>query len=196
MQNLQKLDDQALVLSYIQGNELAISELILRHKNRVFSYVYNIVRDKQLAEDVFQDTFVKVINTIKRGAYNEEGKFLPWVLRIAHNLTVDTFRKNKRMPIVDGGEDFDLFDVIKRDDPTVEEEMITEQICCDVRKLIDKLPEDQREVLIMRHYRELSFKEIAEETNVSINTALGRMRYALINIRKLIKEHNVMLDRA
>lgn len=190
---IQSINDQELISLYIKGNEAAISELITRHKDRVFSYVYNLTRDRQLAEDIFQDAFVKAINTIKRGAYNEEGKFLPWILRIAHNLTIDTFRQNKRMPYVDGGEDFDVFDVIKRDDPTIEEEIITNQIYTDVRKLIDKLPDDQKQVLIMRHYAELSFKEIAEETNVSINTALGRMRYALINLRKLIEENKLIL---
>src|SRR5690606_30254478 len=152
-----------------------------------------MVKDRQLAEDLFQEVFAKAINTIKKGSYNEEGKFLPWIMRIAHNLVIDTFRKNKRMPTVSGGPNFDIFDIIKQDEPNVHEKMVQAQIHNDVRNLIELLPDDQKTVLKMRHYCEMSFKEIAEETNVSINTALGRMRYALINLRKMIDEHQVNL---
>eukprot|EP00746_Dinoflagellata_sp_MGD_P116334 gnl/MRDRNA2_/MRDRNA2_52196_c0_seq1.p1 gnl/MRDRNA2_/MRDRNA2_52196_c0~~gnl/MRDRNA2_/MRDRNA2_52196_c0_seq1.p1 ORF type:complete len:197 (+),score=16.22 gnl/MRDRNA2_/MRDRNA2_52196_c0_seq1:151-741(+) len=187
------ISDKQLVSRYIGGNEAALEVLISRHKDRVFSYILNLVKDRQLAEDIFQDVFIKVINTIKRGKYNEEGKFLPWVMRISHNLVIDHFRKEKRMPTTSGGENFDIFDTIKRTDPTVEEQIVNEQIQGDVKKLIELLPEDQKEVLKLRHYCGLSFKEIAEETNVSINTALGRMRYALINLRKMIEEKDLNL---
>jgi RNA polymerase sigma-70 factor (ECF subfamily) len=154
-----------------------------------------IVKDRDLANDLFQDTFIKVINTIRAGSYNEEGKFLQWVMRIAHNLIIDHFRKSKRIPVIDNSknEDFNIFDTINILDKSIEEEMITEQIHKDVRKLIELLPDEQKEVLIMRHYAEMSFKDIAEVTDVSINTALGRMRYALINLRKLIAEKNIVL---
>jgi len=151
------------------------------------------VKDRALADDIFQDTFIKVINTLKKGNYNEEGKFLPWVSRIAHNLVIDHFRRGKRMPIASGGENFDIFDTIKEEDPSIEHKMVTNQIHGDLRRLIEELPEEQKEVLKMRHYFGLSFKEISEETNVSINTALGRMRYALINLRKMIEEKNLNL---
>jgi RNA polymerase sigma-70 factor (ECF subfamily) len=157
------------------------------------------VKDKALAEDVFQDTFIKVINTLKKGHYNEEGKFLPWVLRIAHNLIIDTFRRDKRMPTISGGsneegDDFDIFSVLGVFDKTAEEEIIQSQIRKDIRKLIEALPAEQREVLMMRRYYDMSFKEISEQTNVSINTALGRMRYALINLRKMIEEKELIIS--
>lgn len=186
-------EDRLLVSQYIAGNENAFETLLLKHKDKVYGYIRMMVKDGQLAEDIFQDVFMKAINTIKRGQYNEEGKFLPWIMRIAHNLVIDTFRKNKRLPTADGGPDFDIFDIVKSNDPRVDEQLIEEQIHQDVRKLIEYLPEEQKQVLKMRHYEELSFKEISEQTNVSINTALGRMRYALINLRKLIKEHDVIL---
>ena len=159
----------------------------------MFGYINNLLKDKQLAEDIFQDVFIKVIHTIKAGKYNEEGKFLPWVMRISHNMVIDYFRKAKRMRTTSGNEDFDIFDTIKRTDPNVEDEMMAIQVQGDVKKLIEFLPSDQKEVLKLRYYSELSFKEIAEETNVSINTALGRMRYALINLRKLIEEKELRL---
>ena len=187
------ISDQELVSRYIKGNELALEMLINRHKDRVFGYINNLLKDKQLAEDIFQDVFIKVIHTIKAGKYNEEGKFLPWVMRISHNMVIDYFRKAKRMPTTSGGENFDIFDTIKRTDPNIEDEMEAAQVQGDVKQLIEFLPEDQKEVLKLRYYSELSFKEIAEETNVSINTALGRMRYALINLRKLIEEKNLRL---
>ncbi|MDQ3109031.1 MAG: sigma-70 family RNA polymerase sigma factor [Bacteroidota bacterium] len=184
------LPDQELVDLYIKGDEPCLEILIARHKKRVFSYIMMVVRDRHLSEDVFQDTFIKVIQTLKRGAYNDEGKFLPWVLRIAHNLVIDHFRRVKRMPLVDAGEDFDIFSVLTLRQGNVEDRLVKTQIRSDVRKAIEKLPLEQREVLIMRHYMDMSFKEIADTTNCSINTALGRMRYALINLKKsLVKQH-------
>ncbi len=192
----QKPLDEELVSSYMNGNQISLEKLIQRHQNRVFAYIVMVVKDKQLADDIFQDTFIKVINTVRSGAYKEEGKFIQWVMRIAHNLIIDYFRKSKRIPVVENDkDDFDIFDTIKFTDPSIEEQMITDQIHDDVRKLIELLPPEQKEVLFMRHYSEMSFKDIAEQTDVSINTALGRMRYALINLRKLIKERNVILTK-
>jgi RNA polymerase sigma-70 factor (ECF subfamily) len=152
-----------------------------------------MVKDHQLAEDIFQDVFIKAVLTMKRGQYNEEGKFLPWILRISHNLVIDTFRKNKRFPTVDGGPEFDIFNVIKDEDKNIDQVIIEDQIHADLLKVIEFLPEEQKEVLKLRHFSGLSFKEISEDTGVSINTALGRMRYALINLRKLIEDHNIVL---
>ena len=190
---LQKMEDHQLVSRYIAGDESAFEVLVRRHQDRVYGYIRTMIKDGQLAEDIFQDVFVKAVLTIKRGSYNEEGKFLPWVMRIAHNMVIDTFRRNKRFPTVDGGPDFDIFNIIKDDKKNVDEVLVTEQITNDIKGLIELLPEEQRRVLKLRHYSEMSFKEIAEDTNVSINTALGRMRYALINLRKLIEEHNLVL---
>jgi RNA polymerase sigma-70 factor (ECF subfamily) len=187
-------DDHVLVGRYLAGEEAAFETLVRRHQNRVFGYIKMMVKDGQLAEDIFQDVFIKAVTTMKRGSYNEEGKFLPWILRIAHNQVIDTFRRNKRFPTMDGGDDFDIFNVIKDDEKNVDQQLIEEQIHSDVKKLIDFLPEEQQSVLRMRLYSGMSFKEIAEDTNVSINTALGRMRYALINLRKLIEEHNLVLS--
>jgi len=190
---LSKLTEQELIQAYIKGNENAIEQLILRHKNRVYSYIYYKVKDEELAEDIFQDTFIKAINTIKKGNYNDEGKFLPWVLRIAHNLIIDFFRKNARMPMVKGSEDFDIFDVLTSPDKNVEQSIETTQLYKHLKTLIKHLPNDQKEVIMMRLYFDMSFKEIADMTNVSINTALGRMRYALINLRKMVEEKNISL---
>lgn len=189
----EKDDDRRLVSQYLKGDELAFEKLVRNHKDRVYGYIRMMVKDRQLAEDIFQDVFIKAVMTMKRGQYNEEGKFLPWVMRIAHNLVIDTFRKNKRFPTVDGGPDFDIFNVIKDDGKNIDEEIIEDQIHADLRKVIEFLPEEQKQVLKMRHYNGMSFKEIAEDTGVSINTALGRMRYALINLRKLIDEHEIVL---
>jgi RNA polymerase sigma-70 factor (ECF subfamily) len=189
-----QLHDQELVDLYIAGNESSLETLIARHKKRVFSYVMMVVRDRHLAEDIFQDTFIKVIQTLKRGHYNDEGKFLPWVLRIAHNLVIDHFRRIKRMPLVDGGEDFDIFSVLTLRQGNVEDKIVKTQIRSDVRRAIEKLPKEQREVLIMRHYLDMSFKEIADTTNCSINTALGRMRYALINLKKSLESQHIALS--
>jgi RNA polymerase sigma-70 factor (ECF subfamily) len=185
--------DAILVSDYIQGNEAALSLLISRHQQRIYSFVYSKVYDKDITEDIFQDTFIKVIRTLKRGGYNEEGKFLPWVMRIAHNLVIDHFRKNKRMPKFDNSGDFNIFSVLSDGDLNAEKQIIKEQVETDVRRLIEELPDDQKDVLVMRIYKEMSFKEIALKTDVSINTALGRMRYALINLRKLIDKHNIIL---
>ncbi|MCE9537626.1 MAG: sigma-70 family RNA polymerase sigma factor [Bacteroidetes bacterium] len=195
----QVIDDQELINRYIAGDETALSTLILRHKRRIFSYIMHTLKDKALSEDIFQDTFIKVIKTLKKGQYNEEGKFLPWVLRIAHNLIIDTFRHDKRMPTISGGtngdgENFDIFSVLGQHDRTIEQELIQGQVRKDIRKLVECLPAEQREVLMMRHYYDMSFKEISEQTNVSINTALGRMRYALINLRKMIEEKEIVVS--
>ena len=187
------ISDQELIGKYLAGNESALEKIIRRHKNRVFAYILMVVKDKELAEDLFQDTFIKVINTFRSGQYKEEGKFIQWVMRIAHNLIFDYFRKAKRIPIVENNDDYDIFDKVRIPVESVEEQLITEQIHRDVKKLIDYLPKEQKEVLVMRHYGDMSFKDIAEVTNVSINTALGRMRYALINLRKLVKEKYVIL---
>ena len=189
-------DDSKLVDSYVLGDESALAELIDRHKNKVFGFIFSKVLDKTIAEDIFQDTFVKVILTLKEGKYSEEGKFLPWVMRIAHNLTIDYFRNKTRMPIIGEtfvDEDFSIFDFLADPEDCSETKIIKTQIEEELRLIIQYLPEDQKEVLQLRIFKGLSFKEIAEETNVSINTALGRMRYALINLRKLIEEKNLTL---
>ena len=191
-----KAKDSQLITEYLDGNQNSLEILIHRHKNRVFAYILMVVKDKQLADDIFQDTFIKVINTIQAGSYKEEGKFIQWVMRIAHNLIIDYFRKSKRLPVVDNDSyEFDIFDTIQFTDVSVEEKMIIDQIHKDVRELIEHLPKEQKEVLFMRHYSDMSFKDIAEQTDVSINTALGRMRYALINLRKLIQEKDIVLTR-
>jgi len=190
----QVISDQELIGKYLAGHESALEKLIHRHKNRIFAYILMVVKDKDLAEDLFQDTFIKVINTIRSGVYKEEGKFIQWVMRIAHNLIIDYFRKAKRIPIIENNDEYDIFDKIRIPVESVEELLITEQIHKDVKKLIEYLPKEQKEVLIMRHYSDMSFKDIAETTNVSINTALGRMRYALINLRKLVKEKEIILS--
>ncbi|WP_397362833.1 RNA polymerase sigma factor [Olleya sp. R77988] len=188
-----KITDAVLVSKYIKGDESALEVLIKRHKQRIYSFIYSKVYDRDVAEDVFQDTFIKVIRTLKRGKYNEEGKFLPWVMRISHNLVIDYFRKNKRMPKFDNSGEFNIFSVISDNALNAEKVMVKEQVEADVRRLIEELPEDQKEVLMMRMYNDMSFKEISERTGVSINTALGRMRYALINMRKVIEKHNIVL---
>ncbi len=187
------LSDQDLIGRYLAGNESALEQLIRRHKNRVFAYILMVVKDKELAEDLFQDTFIKVINTFRSGQYKEEGKFIQWVMRISHNLIIDHFRKSKRLPVVENNDEYDIFDKVRIPVESIEDQIIIEQIHKDVKNLIDYLPKEQREVLVMRHYADMSFKDIAEVTNVSINTALGRMRYALINLRKLVREKEVIL---
>ncbi len=186
--------DQELVNSYIAGNHQSLDIIIRRHKKRVYSYIHMLVKDQQLAEDIFQDTFVKVIHKLKSGKYNEEGKFLQWVMRIAHNLIIDHFRKEKRIKIIGEQDDFDIFGKIRTYDMPYEHTIIKEQIHAQLQQLIELLPPEQKEVLKMRHYMEMSFKDIAEETDVSINTALGRMRYALINLRKLIEKKNLVFS--
>lgn len=186
-------NDAFLVKSYIDGNEYSLSILINRHQHRIYSFIFSKVFDKDVAEDIFQDTFIKVIRTLKKGKYNEEGKFLPWVMRIAHNLVIDHFRKNKRMPKFENSGDFNIFSVLSDSGLNAEKQIIKDQIEADVKELIKELPDDQLEVLVMRIYKDMSFKEISERTGVSINTALGRMRYALINLRKVIDKHNLVL---
>lgn len=192
--SMRNLSDNELVQLYINGNEQSLAILIQRHKRKIFSYIYIITRDKTLSEDVFQDTFFKVIQTLKRGQYNEEGKFLPWLLRIAKNLIVDHFRRIKKMPTIpaiinEEGEETAIFDLIPCHDTTDEREQ--SEFKRDMRNLVNELPAEQREVVIMRTYYDMSFKEIAEFTNVSINTSLGRMRYALINLKKMMEEKNM-----
>jgi RNA polymerase sigma-70 factor (ECF subfamily) len=186
--------DYELVSEFINGNQNSIEVLIKRHKSKVYTYILLIVKNEQLAEDIFQDTFIKVIQSLKRGKYRDNGRFLSWVIRIAHNLIIDHFRKEKQLNTLSNDDyETDIFNSKKMSDKNVEDNIIDDQIQSDVRRLIDELPEDQKEVILLRHYGGLSFKEIAEQTNVSINTALGRMRYALINLRKLIEKHKISL---
>jgi len=191
-----QLPDQELVHQYIHGNEQALSELVTRHQQKIFTYVRMLVKDGALAEDIFQDVFMKVIHTLKSGNYNEEGKFLPWIMRIAHNMSIDHFRRAKRMPLVQNNpnnEDYDIFRTLRITDDNIEDKLVKDQILKDVKRLIKELPEEQQEVLVLRHYADMSFQEIADYTNVSINTALGRMRYALINLRKIVKSKEIIL---
>lgn len=187
------IDDATLVNDYIAGNEAALATLIKKHQSKILGFIYSKVGDKELSNDIFQDTFVKVIRTLKSNAYNEEGKFLPWVMRIAHNLIVDYFRKNKKMPLYRETEEFSIFSFMTDNSLTIENKMISDQVAKDLRQLVNELPEDQKEVLRMRLYQDMSFKEISEATGVSINTALGRMRYALLNLRKVIDKHQIIL---
>jgi len=191
-----KSTDQELVQLFLKGQSSSLDELLLRHKSKIYSFILSKVKNQALAEDIFQDAFFKVITSLKKGKYNEEGKFLPWVMRISHNLVIDHFRKQKRIPVVGKSkifEDFDIFDVIDNKESTKEQDLIIDEQTQLLKNLIQTLPKNQKEVLIMRHYEDLSFKEIAEKTGVSINTALGRMRYALINVRKKMEEHNLDL---
>lgn len=188
-----QLPDALLVKSYIDGNEEALAILINRHQSKIYGFIYSKVSDKDLANDIFQDTFIKVIKTLKGNSYNEEGKFLPWVMRIAHNLIIDTFRKDRKMPFFRETEEFSIFSVMTDNSPNIENQIILEQVENDLLKLIDELPTDQREVLEMRIYQDMSFKEIADLTGVSINTALGRMRYALLNLRRIIEKNQIIL---
>lgn len=186
--------DQDLIRRYVNGDERAFELLLSRHKGKIYTSIYMFVKDNDLANDIFQDTFIKVIDTFRSGKYNEEGKFLQWAMRISYNLCIDYFRKNKRRPTVAPSEDFDIFNVVKVVEENEETKIMQSQTYEKVRELVNSLPQEQREVIILRHYAELSFKEIAELTNVSINTALGRMRYALINIRKMISEKQISLQ--
>ncbi len=185
--------DSTLISDYIKGNERSLEILIKRHQQRLYSFIYSKIQNRDLTEDVFQDTFIKVIRTLKKGKYNEEGKFLPWVMRISHNLVIDHFRKSNRMPTFKNTDEFDIFSVLSDGSLNAESKIIKEQILADVRELVEELPIEQKEVLKMRMYNDMSFNEISENTGVSINTALGRMRYALINLRKIIEEHKIIL---
>jgi RNA polymerase sigma-70 factor (ECF subfamily) len=192
--NLESATERDLIKLYLNGNHASLQTLINRHKGRLFAYIFMLVKNKQLADDIFQDTFVKVINTLKSGKYNDEGKFIQWTMRIAHNLVIDYFRKQKKHSFVESyNPEVSVFDTIKLTDPSIEERLVTSQIHEDVKGLLDYLPEEQREVLYLRCYSGLSFKDIAEQTEVSINTALGRMRYALINLRKIVEENKMLL---
>jgi len=190
---IQKITDSMLVNNFINGDERALEIIINKYKSRIYSFIYSKVLDKDVTEDIFQDTFIKVINTLKKRRYKEEGKFLAWVMRIAHNLIIDHFRKTKKTSKFNNTDDFDIFSVLKDESLNAESQIVKEQIYENIRTLIAELPDDQKEVLLMRMYKDMSFKEIALATDVSINTALGRMRYALINMRKLIEKHNVIL---
>ena len=185
--------DSTLVKDYIGGRELAIELLIKRHQKRLYSFIYSKVQNRDTTEDIFQDTFIKVIRTLKKGNYNEEGKFLPWVMRISHNLIIDFFRKSNRMPKFNNTDDFDIFSVLTDGTLNAENKIIKDQILSDVKDLIEELPNEQKEVLKMRIYNDMSFNEISENTGVSINTALGRMRYAIINLRKIIEKNKIIL---
>ena len=188
------LSDAELITEYLIGSERSLEKLINRHQLQIFNFINSKVNDRDKSEDIFQDTFIKVIKTLKNGSYNEEGKFLPWVMRIAHNLVIDYFRKSNRIPIIENKEEFDIFQFLSDTTPNAESVLVEEQVLKDIQNLIEELPEDQKEVLIMRLYRDMSFKEIAENTNVSINTALGRMRYAIINLRKMINDYQIILE--
>ena len=190
--NVQQLNDKELILAYLEGNEKAFEILLNRHRNKIYTSIYLFVKDSDLAEDIFQDVFIKIIDTLRRGKYNHEGKFLQWAMRISYNMCVDQFRKSKRRTKVSATETFDIFDVLETKDENMETTLIKSQLHSKVRNIVDKLPPEQREVVILRHYADMSFKEISLLTRVSINTALGRMRYALINMRKMVNEKELL----
>lgn len=194
MKNLNLLTDEELVALYSKGDNSAFDVLLLRHKNRIYSYVFYIVKDRELAEDIFQETFVKVITTIKQGRYVESGKFSSWITRIAHNLIIDHYRQEKTENHIPNNDmSPDVFNRKELSEGTVEDSMISSQIRVDIRRLVAALPDNQKEVLVMRYYQNMSFKEIADATNVSINTALGRMRYAILNMRRMAEENKIEL---
>ncbi|GHT01158.1 RNA polymerase subunit sigma-24 [Bacteroidia bacterium] len=194
MIQLKQMTDEELVVAYAQGNNAAFDILLNRHKSTVYSYIYFIVRNREMAEDIFQETFVKAIMTIKQGRYTENGKFRAWINRIAHNLIIDNYRQEKNEQTISNDEcEVDLLNNSKLSDGTIEDKMIKDQILSDVKKLINYLPENQKEVLMLRYYQDLSFKEISDMTGVSINTALGRMRYAILNMRRMAEEKNMIL---
>ncbi|WP_293879622.1 MULTISPECIES: RNA polymerase sigma factor [unclassified Sphingobacterium] len=194
MRLLKSKSDQELIQMYVGGQESGLEALLNRYKSKIYTSIYMKVKDEYLAEDIFQETFIKIINTLKSGKYNEEGKFLPWAIRIAHNMIVDFFRKAKRAPNIVNTDGFDIFEVLEFSDESAESKMLKKQVDVDLKKMIQKLPDDQKEVLIMRHFCDMSFKDIAEITEVSINTALGRMRYALSNLRKMIEGTDLTLQ--
>ncbi len=193
MKCLNNLTDQQLIQMYLGGDANAIATLVTRHKDKIYTSIYMMVKDKYLAEDIFQDVFIRIIDTIRGGRYNDEGKFLPWAIRIGHNMCVDHFRKVKRTPTIKTSDDRDIFEVLNFSEPGADQKLMNGQSHDRVRKMVDMLPEDQREVIILRHFADLSFKEIADLTNCSINTALGRMRYGLINLRKIMTEKQIAL---
>jgi RNA polymerase sigma-70 factor (ECF subfamily) len=195
---MKRLDDRDLISLYIGGNDKAFEVLLLRHKDKIFRYIYLKVRDRALADDIFQEAFVKIINTLKLGSYNEEGKFLPWAMRIAHNLVIDHFRRNSKVRMISEStsskEDFNIFSVLAQEDKNVEQQITYDELESQMVDLIEFLPPAQKEILKMRIFQDMSFKDIAESEDISINTALGRMRYALINLRKLIDKHNLVTE--
>ncbi len=193
MRNQIELTDQQIVNMYIAGDANALTILVTRYKDKIFTSIYLLVKDKYLAEDIFQDVFIRIIDTLRGGRYTEEGKFLPWAMRIAHNLCVDHFRKVKRNPTIKTSDDRDIFDVLNFSEAGIDNRIMNDQTSDKVRRMIDLLPEDQREVIILRHYADLSFKEIAQLSNCSINTSLGRMRYGLLNLRKMMTEKQIAL---
>ena len=193
MPSLTSLNDHELVNAFVSGNINALETLVLRHKDKIYTSILFLVKDQYLAEDIFQDVFIRIIDTMRSGRYTEEGKFLPWAMRIAHNLCVDHFRKVKRTPTIKNSEDQDIFEVLNFTEESAEDKMIKKQSHNRVRDMLDLLPEDQREVIILRHYADMSFKQIAYVTNCSINTALGRMRYGLINLRKMMTQKQISL---
>ena len=188
------LTDQQLIALYLEGEEKAFEVLLNRHQQKIYTSIYLFVKDQSLAEDIFQEVFIKIIDTLRKGKYNHEGKFLQWAMRISYNMCVDYFRRNKRRPKVSPTETFDIFDVLKSGERNAEQDIIRSQTHDRIRQLVDMLPPEQREVVILRHYADMSFKEISKLTRVSINTALGPMRYALINIRKMIEEKDIVLQ--
>lgn len=192
--NIKSLSDQELIELYLTGNEKSFEVLLTRHKNKIYTSIYLFVKDHDLAEDIFQEVFIKIIDTLRKGKYNHEGKFLQWAMRISYNLCVDYFRRSKRRTKVSPSETFDIFDVLEVQDDNMETTIIKNQTYSRIKDLVDMLPNEQREVVILRHYADMSFKEIAALTRVSINTALGRMRYALINMRKMVEENHLQLQ--
>jgi RNA polymerase sigma factor (sigma-70 family) len=193
MKCLNNLTDQQLIHLYMDGDADALATIVMRYKDKIYTSIYLLVKDKYLTEDIFQDVFIRIIDTLKGGRYTDEGKFLPWAMRIAHNMCVDHFRKVKRSPTIKTSDDRDIFEVLNFSEPGADHKMMNGQSHDRIRKMVDMLPEDQREVIILRHYADLSFKEIADLTKCSINTALGRMRYGLINLRKLMTEKQIAL---
>lgn len=194
MRSNSNLTDQQLIQLFVSGDVNALDELIKKHKDRIFTSIVILVKDRGLAEGLFQEVFIKIIDTLRSGSYTDEGKFLPWALRIAHNLCVDHFRKAKRTPVVlNKTDDYDMFDNLNISEEGAEGKIMKAQSHERVRQMLDMLPDDQREVIVLRHFANMSFKEIADKTNCSINTALGRMRYGLINLRKLMVEHQVAI---
>ncbi len=192
--NVPQLNDRDLIIQYLEGNEKAFEFLLNRHRNKIYTSIYLFVKDRDLAEDIFQDVFIKIIDTLRKGKYNHEGKFLQWAMRISYNMCVDHFRRDKRRTKVSATETFDIFDVLETHEDNMETTLIKSQMNKKVRSLVDRLPEEQREVVILRHYADMSFKEISKLTRVSINTALGRMRYALINMRKMVHNKELLLQ--
>jgi RNA polymerase sigma-70 factor, ECF subfamily len=194
---MNNIDDRELVNSYINGSEKAFEALLMRHKDKIYRFIYMKVRDNALAQDIFQDTFIKVVNTLKAGSYNEEGKFLPWAMRIAHNLVIDYFRKNNKVRLISESssqrDDFNIFHTLKLDEENAQESITRVELEDQMVDLIEHLPDTQRDILKMRIFKEMSFKDIADKEDISINTALGRMRYALINLRKLIDKHELVV---